>query len=203
MKQIFYILVGLIGVILMSLARLVGKILSMFESAEQKSSKPWLENFVVLYINKCLTYDSDIIDLSRLSRAELDFRQLQSLTVYLKAYLYKIGETYEPSDLQDVLNALPKVWNIHATGSQSEGAVRAWCMDQNPDATKEELDSFINAMKEADKTSEDWASLSMSLLQFRFARVFARRHSEDFLNYTDTMLDDYISSREKPPATQT
>lgn len=178
----------------MSLVYLVSAILSIFAPKEQKSAKSWLEDFVILYVNKCLIYDGDITNFARLSRAELSHGQLQSLIVYLKAFLHKIGETYEPSDLQDVLNALPMVWNIHTTGFQSEGAVRAWCMDQNPDGTKEDVDAFINTLKKIDKNSEDWASLSNSLLKSRFARVFTRRHSESFLSYTDTMLEDYMES---------
>lgn len=193
MRQVFYLLLGLIGVILMALAYLTSKILSIFAPTEQKNEKPWLEKFIVLYINKCLIYDGDITDIRQLSRGELNPSQRQSLLVYLKAYLYKIGEAYEPSDLQDVLKALPQVWKIHATGFQSEGAVRTWCMDQNPDGTKEDVDAFISTVKEADKTSEDWADLSKSLLHFRFARVFTRQHLESFSNYTDTMLEEYMA----------
>jgi len=192
MRQVFYLLLGLIGVILMALAYLTGKILSIFAPTERKNEKPWLEKFIVLYINKCLIFDGEIIDIRQLSRGELNPSQRQSLLVYLKAYLYKIGEAYEPSDLQDVLKALPQVWNIHATGFQS--AVRTWCMDQNPDGTKEDVDAFISTVKEIDKTSEDWAGLSKSLLHFRFARVFTRQHLESFSNYTDTMLEEYMAS---------
>jgi hypothetical protein len=67
-------------------------------------------------------------------------------------------------------------------------------MDQNPDGTNEDVDAFINTLKEVDKTSEDWAHLSKSLLQFRFSRVFTRQHLESFLSYTDTMLEDHMAS---------
>ncbi len=194
MRQIFYILLGLIGVIFMSMAYLSNRILSILAPKEQKCAKPWLENFIILYVNKCLIFDGDITDFGQLSRGELNHGQLQSLIVYLKAYLHKIGHQYEPNDLQDVLSSLPKVWNIHVTGFQSEGAVRAWCLEQNPDGTKEDVDAFINSLKEVDKTSEDWTYLSKSLLKSRFSRVFTRQHSEDFLSYTDTMLEDYMAS---------
>lgn len=192
MRQIFHILLGLIGLIFMSLSFLVSRILSFAAPLEQKGPKSWVESFVVLYVNKCLIYDADIINFAKLSRAELTAGELQSLIVYLKAYLHKIGEIYEPKDIQDVLNALPNVCNIHATGFQSEGAIRIWCMDQDPEGTKEDTDVFINTLKEVDRTSDDWADLSKELLRFRFSRVFTRQHSEDFLSYTDTMLEDHI-----------
>lgn len=192
--QLVYLI---IGATFNSIGRLFANVFSETKPhriQNHNSSKPWLEKFVVLYINKCLILDGDITDIKQLSSGDLNFSQMQSLTVYLKAYLYKIRETYEPSDVQDVLKALPQIWNIHATGFRSEGAVRAWCMDQNPDGTKDDVDAFISSLKEVDKTSEDWAHLSKSLLQFRFARVFTRQHLESFLSFTDTMLEDYMAS---------
>ncbi len=194
MKKIIHVLLGLLAFIIMVPAYLLSKLFGIFVSEEEKRDKPWLENFIILYVTKCLTLDGDITDPVRLSQGDLDFGQRQSLLVYLKAYLHKIDETYEPSDFEKVVEAIPRVWAIHVGGFRSESAVRAWCMHQNPESSKDDVDTFVTIVKKIDKTSEEWVDLSRQLLEFRLDRVFKRKHSEGFMSYTETMLEDYMAS---------
>jgi hypothetical protein len=57
MSKIFYNLLGLIGAIFMLVAYLFRKTLRDLATTEQKTAKPWLENFIILYVNKCLIFD--------------------------------------------------------------------------------------------------------------------------------------------------
>ena len=196
MKQIYHFILGFLGLITMALAYIISKIFGAFAPAEKKRSEPWLENFIILYFAKCLKVDGDNTDITRLSRGDLNFGQTQSLLVYLKSYLHKIGKPFGEGDLKDVLESIPRVWAIHTTGFQSEGAVRVWCQNQNPDGSKSAVDTFVNTVKNIDKKSEDWLHLSRELLVFRIERAFTRKHGADFYSYTDTMVEDYIELRD-------
>ena len=116
--------------------------------------------------------------------------------IYLKAYLYKVGKVYELSDYKDALAAIPRVWANHVGGFQSEGSVRAWCHDQNPDGSIENVDKFVAAIMQVDKNSVEWREFTRSLLMFRFQRVFKRKYAVDYQSYVSTMLDDYVELRD-------
>lgn len=179
----------------MAFAYLLSKVFGPFISEDKKVDEPWLENFVILYLTKCLTVDGDTTDIGRLARGDLDFGQDQSLLVYLKAYLSKIGKTYEVSNYKDAVAAIPRVWANHVGGFQSEGSVRAWCQDQNPEGSIESVDKFVAAIKLVDKSSIEWSAFTLSLLKFRFQRVFKRKYAIDYQSYVSPMLDDYIEPR--------
>ena len=193
MKQIYHVVLGLLGLIILAVAYLASKILAAFAPAEKKRSQPWLEKFIVLFFAKCFKLDGNDRDSTRLSRGQLDFREVQSLMVYLKAYLHKIGVTYDVIYLNEVLDSIPRVWAIHTVGYQSEAAVREWCQNQNPNGHKFEVDAFVDTVKNVDKRGEDWLHLSRELLMFRIERVFKSMHGANFYSYTDNMLEDYIA----------
>lgn len=192
MKKIYHVILGLIGLILMALAYAISKIFAAFSPEEKQPDQPWLEKFIILYFARCFKFDDDITDPNRLAHGQLDFGQTQKLMVYLKAYLHKIGEPYEVSDLSDVVAAIPRVWAIHTVGFQSEGAVREWCQNQNPDGRKDEVDAFVATVKSVDKKSDDWLHLSRELLKFRIERAFKMMHGQSFWSYTENMVEDYV-----------
>lgn len=194
LKQLFHVLLGVLAYTVLGVAFLLSKIFRVFSAKKEAIPKIWLESFVILFLNKSLKLDGDTTDLGRLARGELDFGQDQSLIVYLKAYLYKIGETYQLSDYVDAKAAIPRVWAHNMGGFQSEGSVRAWCKAQDPDGATNDVDTFIAEITRVDKGSQEWKDFTRNLVEFRFERVFKRKFSVDYWSYTASMLDDYIDS---------
>lgn len=192
MKTFFHIILGLLGLIFSLFYYLISRLKAGEDTGSKKLSdeRPWLEDFIILYVNKCLLLDADMIDFHAVFQGRFDFSRSQSLLVYLKAYLRKLGVEYSSSDYEVVMREFSKVISIHTTGFFSESSVRSFCEKEG--ASGEEVESLISMIETKSVSDEELHNIRKELFIFRFKNLFLNRYGSDFWSYTEDMLEENV-----------